>query len=142
MKQELQEIYDYYLGLTPEQRVNAVKEAGASILEYLAIKNVPEDTASILFVAFFAIFIDADKKVSDEELALFNNALDVELSKEELERLVNQCSNPQLVQRVDEIVDSMPFRMKSNVIVIGLALISADGDLSSEEIEIFEKILA
>ena len=142
MIQELQEIYDYYLSLGKEERVKAVRDSSNNFLGYLNSKGVDEDLATKLFVAILAIFIDADEDVSDAELSLFNDAFGTKLTREELSVLTRECSsNKELVDNVDKVVDSLPNPIKADVVIIGLSLISADGELTDDEIEIFEKIL-
>lgn len=142
MSPELEEIYEHYLALTEEERVDAVFMSTNSFLKFLEDKGINEDLATQLFLAIIAIFVDADGEVSDGELSLLNKSLGVDMTKEQLAGLTRQCaSDKDLVRRMDEIIDSLPNIIKADVVIIGLSLISADGELSEKEIEMFERIL-
>ena len=142
MSPELEEIYNHYLSLSEKERVRAFYISSESFMNYLDNRGVHSELATQLFIAILSIFVDADNGVSDAELSLINEALKVQMSKKELAFLTEQCgSNKDLINRLDEIIDALPNLIKADVVVIGLSLISSDGELTDREIEIFEKIL-
>ncbi len=160
MNEVLQEIYDLYLDYSEEERIKRAKDILKEIKEhdYLAKTNIKGlDFILCLIGHIYA----ADKKLSKKELDTFNAVFETDYSLQELAKVINEHYKDFQFKFADEHIDNLdqplivdafdkpvygdgrlPTFYKNEYVILCLCLMSADDELSEEEIKLFETILA
>ena len=89
-----------------------------------------------------ALFAGADGVIDDVETRLFNEITGANFSQAELNEGLKPFFNPDFVAGMDKAIDTWDAEAKMNVCRYGLAFLSADGEISAREQQVFEKIWA
>ena len=141
MREELKEIYEQYLVLSDEDRINEARIAASSTLEALNKEYPDNPNNARLLMLVIRMCINMDNKVSVEECKLFNNLFNTNFSLEQFEEMMLYKDQGEFDQ-LDAITDRLPEEIKLDLCLLGLVFLSADGLLTEEEVEKFEELLA
>ena len=141
MREELKEIYEQYLVLSDEDRINEARIAASSTLEALNKEYPDNPNNARLLMLVIRMCINMDNKVSVEECNLFNNLFNTNFSLEQFEEMMLYKDQGEFDQ-LDAITDRLPEEIKLDLCLLGLVFLSADGLLTEEEVEKFEELLA
>ena len=141
MREELKEIYEQYLVLSDEDRINEARIAASSTLEALNKEYPDNPNNARLLMLVIRMCINMDNKVSVEECNLFNNLFNTNFSIEQFEEMMLYKDQGEFDQ-LDAITDRLPEEIKLDLCLLGLVFLSADGLLTEEEVEKFEELLA
>ena len=139
---QIDELYQVYLGLNDRERFARVATAAERIKEHLLGLDIEQEVKTSFFYSLIGIFLAADKKVSASEADYFNALFNSKLSPQDLASDIGACLDPELIKMVDDIVDGMPDDVKVAVCIFGIGFLSCDGELTSEEKALFEKIIS
>lgn len=120
-----------------QQAVDATKEIGV----YLSSCGFNEKEALNFYLNIIRLFVSADCNCGETEYLLFKKILCVEIPYETFFEMTNGGSTPQFADAMDEIIDQMKQEIKLKVVVLGLAILSSDGIVKTEERELLKKIL-
>lgn len=141
MREELKEIYEQYLVLSDEDRINEARIAASSTLEALNKEYPDNPNNARLLMLVIRMCINMDNKVSVEECNLFNNLFNTNFSFEQFEEMILYKDKGEF-DHLDAITDRLPEEIKLDLCLLGLVFLSADGLLTEEEVEKFEELLA
>ena len=141
MREELKEIYEQYLVLSDEDRINEARIAASSTLEALNKEYPDNPNNARLLMLVIRMCINMDNKVSVEECKLFNNLFNTNFSLEQFEEMMLYKDQGEFDQ-LDAITDRLPEEIKLDLCLLGLVFLSADGLLTEEEVEKVEELLA
>ena len=135
------DVYQKYVNLDHNQRVAVAQKAAGNILGALKDSNVDDEVIFNFLTDLIKLFVSADKNCTEEECRLFNDVIGTSLSYEQFYNLTNGGSDPEFIQYMDELVDSLPEEVKVDVCTFGLTIIAADDTITGAEQALFEKIL-
>lgn len=138
---EFRELYQQYVDHSHEQRVAVAQKAAANVLSALEQGGVEDEVKFSFLTNVIKLFVSADKNCTELECKLFNDVLGTSLTYEQFYNLTNGGSDPQFIQAMDEIIDSLPDEVKVDVCTFGLTIIAADDTITGAEQALFEKIL-
>lgn len=138
------EFYKQFTDLSQSERMNLCKNATGELLAFFEKKGLLEDKdfALSFFSSLIGFFIGADGKVTANEAAIFNEIFGTQYSVNDLAKLLPNLMSTQNYVALDEFIDMMDQEQKNMACYIVLAVISADGIITSEEATLFERILA
>lgn len=142
MKFNLEEVYQEYLGLPYDEKVdNAVFSIGeiASVLTKL---NFDEYERLNFYLKLTALFVAADKEIGQDEIKLFNDIFETNFDVDTVKDLFAGADDPEFVKMMDSIIDKFPDDVKFSACVYGLIFLSIDGIVTPKEKAVFERILA
>ena len=139
MEKELMEIYQQFVDLDEEERAQRAAYFTRMALDNLK-KYVEDDNAVMgLFLALVGAAVNADSVVSNEERMLFNELCGTEYSMEDFSAAMKSLGNQ--FDDVNEVVDKLDDDTKYALCSVFLAFLSADGRLTTGEVEKFETLL-
>ena len=138
-----EELFQSYLNLSPQERFERACAAGSVVMEFLKNESglSEEDQGSFLFFSI-GMFIAADGKLTRGELELFNAIYQANATADEIAKYFSSCADPEFVSNMDKVIDSMPEEPKFALCTVGLCILSSDGELNKEELQLFAKILS
>lgn len=137
-------VYEDFLRLSRQERINVAKNATGEVLEYFKAHGLLEDREFALsfFNSLIGYFIGADGKVTPNETAIFNEVFSVNYTPGELAAYLPKFMKAENYAALNEFIDAMDEQHKNYCCFIILAVISADGEISGREKQLFEEILA
>ena len=142
MSERLDNVYEEYLNMDGATRIGRAKIAASRILHYFIHDCLlSKEEAVVSLLSIIKLFVSYDQLVSNEECELFNKVIGTSFSLEKFKSIVDGEIDEGLVDDLDAVIDAFPVLLKAEVCILGLIFISADGDISEKEKEIFEKIL-
>ena len=138
------DFYKRYINLSQTERMKLCKDSVADIMKYFdkqgLLKN--EDFAISFFSSLIGYFIGVDGQVTSNETAIFNEIFGSNYSNSELAKFLPNLMSNDNFKALDEFIDSMDEEHKCLCCYVVLAVISADGEVTSKEAALFEKILS
>ena len=138
IKEMMQEV----VNLDHDDRIKLGKSALKDIITILENNGVKDDEKQLIFVlSLIKLFVSADKKCSKAELDLVNSILNSTLTYDEFYEMTNNGADPEFINELDDVVDSLTQEEKGAIVLFGLCIIAADEKITVEEQQIFMKIL-
>lgn len=138
---DLDAIYEDYLNLSYEEKVDNALESIGEITLFLKSLNYDEKQRIKFYFGLTALFVAADKDVSIAEVQLFNDVFGTTFDLDAFEELFQDASKPEFLQKMDSVIDKFPEPAKFAACVYGLIFLSIDGVITPKEKAVFEKIL-
>lgn len=136
------DLYNQAVNLSREERVQLALYAGNEVFKYLETLGKNEEERVNFLYYMTALFAGADGVIDDVETKLFNEITGANFSQAELNEGLKPFFNPDFVAGMDKAIDTWDAEAKMNVCRYGLAFLSADGEISAREQQVFEKIWA
>lgn len=136
-----EELINSYLRLNPQERRDAAVRAGQVVENFLSQTTLSQEEQQNFLLYSIGMFVAADGNLSRGELELFNGIYNVNANADQVAELFGRCQDPNFVNTLDELIDSMPDDAKIALCSVGLCVLTADGQLTKEEVELFAKIL-
>lgn len=136
-----EELFNAFLNQTPEQRLETALQNGARILNFLEGTELDDQHKFSFLLHTIGMFVAADGNLTRGELELFNQVFRRNFSPEEVVELLSICADPNFVDEMDRIIDSLPDEIRFSICSVGLCFASADGELNEKELDLFAKIL-
>lgn len=136
-----EELFNAYLNESQEDRLRRVSGAAQVVFGFLKQTELSEEEQFGFFVHVIGMFVAADGQLTRGELELFNALFDASYTPQQVAELLGNCARPEVVQAMDELIDSMPEEAKLATCSVGLAFAAADGQLTEHEVNLFAKIL-
>ena len=142
MSDELRNLYVQFVNHSEEERVALARDAAGAVFSFLATTSLSKEEQLDFFVKCVALFVSADRLCSESEYKLFKAIFDdVDFTYEEFFNLTNGGADPNFVEALDELIDSMPAEAKTALCVLGLTFLASDDNLTPDEPRLFEKII-
>ena len=138
----VKKIYKEFLAHSEQERLSISRHAVIEVLSFLNDAGLDKEAGMGFINCAMGLFISADRKVSDGETKLYNAIFGTGFSANDLAVLFETCVGEEYLHLLDETIDAMPLEIKNNVCLIGLEILTADGEISDKELEVFERILA
>ena len=138
MKSKFDELYKTFEEKDEASRLKLANKAASNLFTYLMrAEGLSKEEAFVFILAIIRMFVSYDKAIDQKECDLFNQLLNTNLTLDEFKKIFEEKVDENVI---DEIVDSLPNEMRSEVCLLGLAFISSDGKINESEKEIFRKI--
>lgn len=141
MAKTLQEYFEEFVNLSHEERVERAASAVRPIIDFLQAQGLDDQNVVKFFFYITALFTRADGETTYEEFKLFNDVTGFGVSEKDFNEFMAGGENPEFVNEMDKMIDSMSDEAKGAVCFYGLAFISADDTITVEEQKVFIKIL-
>ena len=138
----LKEMYQKYLDLDDNSRVNIALNCGKEIISYLSSHDWNADQRMAFIVNLFKLFVSADKSTGDAEYNFFKRVTGYDCSYDAYFDAVNYGSNSDFVATFDNFIDSMPNDLKYSTLTFGLCVMACDGKLTVTEQQLLDRLLA
>ena len=145
MNEELRNIYQTYLDAPAADRIEIAKQSFGVVAHFCQEQGLSDEDGLNFILNCIRLFVSADRKCSETEYRLFLDMTGMsedQFTVENFYEMTNGGSDPEFINALDEVIDSMDDDAKLALCQLGLAFLSSDGQLTSTEIAIFEKILA
>ena len=142
MNSAFKEVYDQFLAVNHQQRINAAVNGVAEVFKYLEARGADADIQRSFFGTFLGLFIGVDGTITPEEASIFNEIFGTKYAPQELVEFVSQCLTSENYEAINGIVDAMDEETKAKACWIALAVIAADGKVTEEEANLFEDLWA
>ena len=140
MRQEFEELYNTYLGLSHEEKINAAKYGAYEVYKYFNEKGADNKYISGFLGALIAFFIGADRQVTQQEVDIYNGVFETEFTAEELMDYIKACSEMKHYFSLNRTFDEFPLELKKSACLIPLVVVVADGKITEEEADLFEEL--
>ena len=136
--------YKQFTDLNQTQRMNLCKNGVGDLMKYFDKRGYSKnkDFTISFFTSLIGYFIGADGTVTSNEAAIFNEIFGTHYTVNDLARYLPNLMSNDNFKALDEFIDSMDVEHKKMACYVVLAVISADGKITSKEAALFEKILA
>ena len=145
MNEELRNIYQAYLDAPESDRVQLAQEAFGIVARFCHDQGLSDEDGLNFVLNSIKLFVAADRRVSEAEYKLFlqmTNLQPADFDAQTFFEMVQGGSDPEFIQGMDEIIDSMADDAKLALCTMGLAFLTSDGQLTAAELQVFEKILS
>ena len=139
---DLDAIYEDFLKLSFEEKVDSAREYISEIAETLLKLGVEENKRIKFYLALTLMFVSADKSASEAEVKLFNEIFGTTFKVEEFNFFFQNEDDENLIEATNKIIDHFPEETKFAACAYGLVFLSVDGEITDKEKEVFENILA
>lgn len=90
---------------------------------------------------YIRLFVSADRKCSAAEYEFIKSIYNFGLSYDEFYDSTNGGADPEFVELMDKLADSMDDDMKTALCMFGLCILVSDHKLTQEEFDLFVRIL-
>ena len=141
MAKTLQEYFQEFVNLSHEERVERAGSTVGTIVNFLKANDFDDQKVVQFFVYVTALFTKADGVTAYEEYKLFNDVTGFNVKEADFRAMMESGDDPEFVNQMDKVIDSMSEEAKGAVCYYGLAFIAADDTITVEEQKVFLKIL-
>ena len=142
MDEQWREFYQQMADMAFEDRVHLAVQSFDAVWQELKNKGVPADKAVAIVNMLIAVGVSGDRVTSAEEHELYNAIFQRNDDYELFYELTNGGAQETMIEMIDSIVDIMSEEGKQAACMLALCFISADGELTPAEIEVFERLLS
>ncbi len=136
----LNDLIEKSKNMTMENRVAIASDATDSLIKGLKAINIDDDTITSFLINVFKLFVSGDRKARRDEYVLFKDLFKLDIDTDTFFDLTNYGSDEKFVAQFDDIVDSSPKDVAIAVTTLGILIITADGEVTSEERALLERI--
>lgn len=136
----LNDLIEKSKNMSMEDRVAVASDATDSLIAGLKACNIDDDTITGFLVNVFKLFVSGDRKARRDEYILFKDLFKLDIDTDTFFNLTNYGSDAKFVAQFDNIVDSSPKDVAVAVVTLGILIITADGEVTSEERALLERI--
>ena len=137
----LQEIFQGYVNMEPEELVQNAQYNSAIVLEYLNANVEKSDDAAAMYLALISTYIGADGSVDQLEYKFCKAVFGFPGSYDDFFNMVNASSTSKMVELVDNVIDSSPDDVKAAFVALGAAFCAANGTMTVAEQQLLMKYL-
>ena len=137
----LEELYEDYVSLTPEEREDNAREAYVFLGAELQRRGYAKIEVVELLLGFVGVLCCVDGIPTKKEQALFASISHSHMSYEQFLHLVQGSKGEAMVEGTGRFIDSLSREGKDAALKLCLCFLSADGAIDSYEKALFEKLL-
>lgn len=136
----LNEILQDFVNEPYESLVGIAKASIANLAPIFA--KIAEDGKPAKFIIpFFATSLAVDGKLSELEYKFVCDVF-FDMPYEEVKQLVQMHYSEKMVSMVDQLIDSCPVELKSQLVTLCCAFLAVDETISREEVAFVQRLLA
>ena len=140
MNRELAKVLQSIINSSFEEKVELGKNALHSIADDF-MKYHADDNKFVQFILNMTkLFAAADSSLCEGEYQMFLQVTTCEVSREYFVKLAQGGTDSAFVNYMLRIFAAMDNNLRSSVIIFGAALMSCDGELKDDELELVQKI--
>ncbi len=137
---KLDEILQNFVNSSREELYVVAANAMSVVLPYFTENCNNEDKAAELLAGFIFTVVAVDGKLSKEELQFIKDVFK-SFSEEDLVNMVKAHRNEEMVNLFDDVVDSMPNNIKSELLNLCTATIAVDHNINNVEYSYLIKLI-
>lgn len=141
MTNELKEHLLSIAAASHEDRVEYGRRAVGAFIHGLREGGLDDEKINFILVAYTRLFVSADKSCERGEYELFRDITKMDISGEEFYNLTNGGKDPEFVSNFIELASKLTPDDRAACLAYGASIIGADGSISDEEFELFDRIL-
>ena len=134
-------IYQDYLDASDATRANLAKNAASEIMSYCRSAGFSSDDQCQFIIYCFKLFSCGDTTTQRTEHELFKAVTGTSITYQEYFDLTNYGGSEDFRSKMDQLIDSMSDDAKTNVLILGLCILTSDGKLTVSEQELFSRIM-
>lgn len=127
--------------MSMQQRVAIAHDATDSIICELKKLEISTDAITNFLISIFKLFVSGDRKTRKDEYVLFKDLFNLDITTDAFFDLTNYGSDEKFVKDIDELVDASPKEVAIAVATLGILIITADGEVTTEERALLERIM-
>ncbi len=127
--------------MSMQQRVAIAHDATDAIISELKKLEISTEAITNFLISIFKLFVSGDRKTRKDEYVLFKDLFNLDITTDAFFDLTNYGSDEKFVKDIDELVDASPKEVAIAVATLGILIITADGEVTTEERALLERIM-
>ena len=127
--------------MSMQQRVSIAHDATDAIISELKKLEISTEAITNFLISIFKLFVSGDRKTRKDEYVLFKDLFNLDITTDAFFDLTNYGSDEKFVKDIDELVDASPKEVAIAVATLGILIITADGEVTTEERALLERIM-
>lgn len=135
-RQLMQDVVD----ASNEERIALGKTALNDTIGILINNGISQDDTTQFIIGLISVFVSADRECSQQEYDLINAITGINFTEEAFYELTNGGANPEIVDALDEVIDSLSPHEKAPICLFGLTILASDEELTPEEQRLFTRL--
>lgn len=135
-----QELMQMVVDASDEQRIALGKQALGDAINIFIKYGLTHEQTTIFVKDLIKLFVGADGTCSKKELDLVNAICECHFSKEIFYEMTRDGDNPEFVERILDVIDSIPSNEKTGLCLFGLSLLASDEEMNQKEQDLFIRI--
>lgn len=140
---DLESDYGRIRALSLPEKTELCQNAFCLLMEELTLSGVDVAEAVGFIESLIACASSRDAKAQEEERALYSGIVQEEVDLERFQALVYRGAHPDAVRSLDRLIDGvLGDEGKHAAVALAYCFLSADGNLTPSEVELFRKLLA
>ena len=141
MEQNIDNLFVSFLLLDEKERLKKAQKATNKLAKYLTEETQYTDKQVFrFFLNVVSLVVSADHECDRNEWKTFNAILDGHYSYDAFYQYTDGGSNPDFKERMFKQIAALPKRIREAIVIIGLAFVISDQELSDSEREIMVRI--
>lgn len=133
-------MYQEVVNMSDSEKITLAQNAFVTISKGLAAMDIEDDAYVSFILSLSACFAGADRLVTAKEYALFATVTGLDIDFESFYNMVCNLDSDEIRESLDSIIDDAGGDFKDACLCYGLAFMSIDDKISTEEQAFFEKI--
>ncbi len=121
-------------------RIALGKKSLDDAIQILIDHDISAEDTTRFIKGLLSVFVSADRECSYEEYELVCEITGIKFSEEEFYEMTNGGSDPEIIQALDEVIDTLSVREKAAFCLFGLAIMASDEELTPEEQALFIRL--
>lgn len=138
----LQRLIDRTSHLSYDEKVVAGRRCVGNINYALSELGLDDDTRFAFILSVIGVAVSGDRTTSFQEYALCCGIFGELMAYEAFYDLTNGGASAEVVRKIDAIVDNFTSETKHDCCELALLFLSADGDVTHAEKDLFSRLLA
>lgn len=141
MANNINELFQEYVNMEPEQLCGLCARAAHDVFPWLREALGDDGAAAFLNSAIF-FGVVGDGAVAGNEVALYNAIFDSDLDVDQFMELAKNFNDGELLQKYNDLLDSLPDGPKGALLTITLCFAAIDGTITANEQKLFAYLAA
>lgn len=134
----MKDLIQQTLDMTQSERVKLASGASSKIMDWA--RNHGYNAAEVL-VNYFKLFVSGDKNCDYRERDLFNRTFDMNVDSDQFYDITNHGANESFISSMVNMTNRMDSDTSSAVIILGLAVMCADGTMTVAEQQLLDRLM-
>ena len=141
MDAEIKRMCELVLRASPEDRVLGARKSLDVFVTGCKAEGIDDDAISNLIIGIVRLFVSADSSCHGAEFSFFKAVTGIEdISEDQFYDMTNCGKDPDFVELMVKGIKSFDIETRSAAILFGVAFLTADLELTDEELELIEKL--
>lgn len=134
------ELMQMVVDASDEQRIALGKQALGDAINIFIKYGLTQDQTLIFVKDLIKLFVGADGTCSKRELDLVNAICECHFSEETFYEMTKDGDNPEFVEKILDVIDSIPSNEKTGLCLFGLSILASDEEMNQNEQNLFIRI--